>query len=111
MPDRDRILAAKLNGTAQNRAAEDVPLDQAVADVTELASGRTDLLAEQAASMLGSYLGRPWYVAQLRAALILATAAGEIDGPAFVSKVDEVRGIAGGEPHGRPKFKPDGVAD
>lgn len=111
MPDRDRILAAKLNGTATNRATNRIPLDQAVADVTELANGRTDLLAEQAASMLGSYLGRPHLVTDLRGALILATAAGEIEGPAFVSKVDEVRAIAGGEPHGRPKFKPDGVPD
>lgn len=111
MPDRDRILAAKLNGTAQNRATNRAPLGQAVDDVTDLAADRTDLLAEQAASMLGSYLGRPHLVAHLRAALILATAAGEIDGQAFVAKVDEVRGIAGAEPHGRPKYKPDGVPD
>lgn len=111
MPDRDRILAAKLNGTAQNRATNQIPLDQAIADVTDLADGRDDLLAEQSASMLGSYLGRPQLVTHLRAALILATAAGEIDGRAFVARVDEVRGIAGSEPHGRPKYKPDGVPD
>lgn len=111
MATRDNLLIAHLSGTAERHSADRTSLDDAVTAVLEASEGRADLLAREAATRLGAYLGRPHYVTNLRSALILATAAGELDGPAFVDQVDEVRRRTGSEPHGRPKYKPDGVPD
>jgi hypothetical protein len=51
--DPDRILGAKLDGTAQRLAAAGGPINDAVAELEALAGGRRDLLAEQAGLMAG----------------------------------------------------------
>ena len=52
-PDPDRILCARLSGTAVRLARAGGPIDEAVADLRALAGGRGDLLAETAGVMAG----------------------------------------------------------
>jgi hypothetical protein len=54
-PDPDRILCARLSGTAVRLARSGGPIDEAVADLRELAGGRADLLAEEAGLMAGTW--------------------------------------------------------
>lgn len=53
-PDPDRVLVARLNGTAVRLARAGGSINEAVAELRDLASGRPDLLAEEAGLMLGS---------------------------------------------------------
>jgi hypothetical protein len=61
-PNADRILVARLTGTARHHAKwRDLTVDEetaAVADLTELAAGRGDLLAEVAGVFEGASEGR-----------------------------------------------------
>jgi hypothetical protein len=57
-PDPDRILAARLSGTAIRLARAGGPIDEAVAELRALAAGRGDLLAEQAGIMAGAWTVR-----------------------------------------------------
>jgi hypothetical protein len=52
-PDPDRILCARLSGTAVRLARGGGPIDESVAELRELAGGRGDLLAETAGIMAG----------------------------------------------------------
>jgi hypothetical protein len=52
-PDPDRILCARLSGTAIRLARAGGPIDEAVAELRALAGGRGDLLAEEAGLMAG----------------------------------------------------------
>jgi hypothetical protein len=61
--DADRVLAARITGTAA-RYARGRPLieaeeAEALASITELAAGRTDLLAQVAGLAIGFSQGRP----------------------------------------------------
>jgi len=57
-PDPDRILCARLSGTAIWLARAGGPIDEAVAELRALAAGRGDLLAEQAGIMAGAWTVR-----------------------------------------------------
>jgi hypothetical protein len=57
-PDPDRILCARLSGTAIRLARAGGPIEEAVADLRALAGGRGDLLAEQAGIMAGAWSAR-----------------------------------------------------
>ena len=52
-PDPDRILSARLSGTAVRLARAGGPIDEAVAELRALAGGRGDVLAETAGVMAG----------------------------------------------------------
>jgi hypothetical protein len=54
-PDPDRILCARLSGTATRLARAGGPIDEAVAELRALAAGRGDLLAEQAGIAVGAW--------------------------------------------------------
>jgi hypothetical protein len=59
----DRIIVARLTGTAKHYARWEAPDDEtivaAVADLQEIADGRADLLAEVAGIFLGTSEGEP----------------------------------------------------
>ena len=57
-PDPDRILYARLSGTAVRLARAGGPIDEAVAELRALANGRGDLLAETAGVMAGAWTVR-----------------------------------------------------
>jgi hypothetical protein len=57
-PDPDRILCARLSGTAVRLARAGGPIDEAVAELRALACGRGDLLAETAGVMAGAWTVR-----------------------------------------------------
>jgi hypothetical protein len=65
-PDADRILVARITGTARRHARRharwrDLTADEktaAIAELTELAAGRADLLAEVADVLMGASEGR-----------------------------------------------------
>jgi hypothetical protein len=57
-PDPDRILVARLSGTAVRLARAGGPIDQAVAGLRDLAGGRGDMLAETAGVMAGAWTAR-----------------------------------------------------
>jgi hypothetical protein len=57
-PNPDRILCARLSGTAIRLARAGGPIDEAVAELRVLASGRADLLAETAGVMVGAWSAR-----------------------------------------------------
>jgi hypothetical protein len=76
--DADRILTARITGTAA-RYARGRPLThmeeaEALASLTELATGRTDLLAQVAGLALGFSEGRPDEPRQQQAAQLLIKA-------------------------------------
>jgi hypothetical protein len=80
-PDRDRLLTARLTGIAGRHARwGDLTEDQAaaaVAELREVAAGRTDLLAEVAGITLGTSEARgPGYTALGQAVADLCRAAG-----------------------------------
>ena len=54
-PDPDRILCARLSGTAIRLARAGGPIDDAAAELRGLAAGRGDLLAEEAGLMAGTW--------------------------------------------------------
>lgn len=57
MPRRvnpDRILVAKLTGTAGRHASRGTATDEAIAELKALAGGRADLLAQVAGTALGA---------------------------------------------------------
>jgi 5-hydroxyisourate hydrolase-like protein (transthyretin family) len=54
-PHPDRILVARLSGTAVRLARAGGPIDEAVAELRTLAEGRGDLLAETAGVMAGTW--------------------------------------------------------
>lgn len=55
----DNIHVANLHGQALRHAELRTPTNEAIADLTMLAAGRSDLLAEAAATILGGYLAAP----------------------------------------------------
>jgi hypothetical protein len=57
-PDPDRILCARLSGTAVRLARAGGPIDEAVAELRALAGGRGDLLSETAGVMVGAWSAR-----------------------------------------------------
>jgi hypothetical protein len=57
-PDPDRILCARLSGTAVRLARARGPIDEAVAELRGLAGGRGDLIAETAGVMAGAWTAR-----------------------------------------------------
>jgi hypothetical protein len=57
-PDPDRILCARLSGTAVRLARASGPIGEAVAELRALAGGRGDLLAETAGVMAGAWTAR-----------------------------------------------------
>lgn len=79
-PNPDGIITAKLAGTA-SRHSSSRPLDvaAAVAELREIAAGRSDLLAEQAGLTLGARaygrLDSMWPRTALQAALLVAAGA------------------------------------
>lgn len=80
-PDRDRLLIARLTGIAQRHArwgalTED-EMAAGVAELREIAAGRSDLLAEVAGIAVGTAEGRgDEYRAQAQAVAGLCLAAG-----------------------------------
>jgi hypothetical protein len=75
-PDPDRILCARLSGTAIRLARAGGPIDEAVAELRALAGGRGDLLAEQAGITAGAGRcgARPATTCSRSALLVLADA-------------------------------------
>jgi hypothetical protein len=57
-PDPDRILCARLSGSAVRLARAGGPIGEAVAELRELAGDRGDLLAETAGVMVGAWSAR-----------------------------------------------------
>ncbi|EFQ84692.1 hypothetical protein HMPREF0063_10033 [Aeromicrobium marinum DSM 15272] len=101
MPDRDRILAAKIGGTARRLATTAVPQDQAVTQMRTLAGDRTDLLTSELGAILGGYLARPIYAEALATAHLLAVAIGVPETGPMVEAFDRARDAAtrGGYSH------------
>jgi hypothetical protein len=54
-PDPDRILCARLSGSAIRLARAGGSIDEAVVELRGLAAGRGDLLAEEAGLMAGTW--------------------------------------------------------
>jgi hypothetical protein len=76
--DAERLLAARITGTAA-RYARGRPLSEAdeaeaLASITEVAAGRTDLLAQVAGLAIGFSEGGPDELRQQQAAQLLITA-------------------------------------
>jgi hypothetical protein len=72
----DRILIARLSGTAKRHANRRVAghgWDAAVAELRELAGGRGDLLAEVAGIAEGAHRGEPGEWAAMTVAALAAT--------------------------------------
>lgn len=78
-PDPDRILCARLSGTAKRLACACGPIDEAVTELRELAGGRGDLLAEQAGIMAGAWSARVESGDHLLAAALLVLAGADHD--------------------------------
>lgn len=87
-PSRDRITAARLNGTATRHVHAKSPIDVAVAELVEIATERAkgrapllrvDLLSETAGSMLGAWQADPVKAWVGEAASRLLVAAGGRD--------------------------------
>lgn len=58
-PDPDRILIARLSGTAMRLARAEGSIADAVAELRDLAGGRSDLLAEAAGVRAGVWSSDP----------------------------------------------------
>jgi hypothetical protein len=78
-PDPDRILCARLSGTATRLARAGGPIDEAVAELRALAAGRGDLLAEQAGIAVGAWSVRAGTADELLAAGLLVLAGADHD--------------------------------
>ena len=87
----DVRLEAALNGAATRLAHVDAPMSEAVAQLDEMASGRADLLAAAAGSILGGYLSRPGstHSQALYAVALLVLAGADVD--LIVERVDRAR--------------------
>ena len=85
-PDPDRILCARLSGSAVRLARAGGPIEQAVAELRALAAGRGDLLAEQAGIMVGAWSARVDTRDHLLAAALLMLAGADHD--AIARRVD-----------------------
>lgn len=57
-PDPDRILMARLSGRAKYLVRNGASIDEAIADLCEMAGGRNDLLTEAGAIGVGAWTGR-----------------------------------------------------
>lgn len=57
-PDPDGILSAKLSGRAVYLVRNGASIDEAIADLREMAGGRNDLLTEAGAIGVGAWTGR-----------------------------------------------------
>jgi hypothetical protein len=73
-PNPDRIMVARLSGTAVRLARTCGPIDEAVTELRALAEGRGDLLAEQAGIMAGAWSARVETGDYLLAAALLVLA-------------------------------------
>jgi hypothetical protein len=105
-PQADRILVARLSGTAGRLsrwgALDDAQADAGAANLRELAGGRGDLLAEVAGLCLGTAESKgPEYVAKGEAIARLCRAAGA-DPEAIGGWTEEGRRRARGEGGPRP---------
>jgi hypothetical protein len=78
-PDPNRILCARLSGTAIRLARAGGPIDEAVAELRALAGGRGDLLAEEAGVMAGAWSSRVDTGDHLLAAGLLVMAGADHD--------------------------------
>jgi hypothetical protein len=78
-PDPDRILCARLSGSAIRLARASAPIDEAVAELRALAGGRGDLLAETAGVMVGAWSARVDTGDHLLAAGLLVLAGADHD--------------------------------
>jgi hypothetical protein len=59
MATEDRLLYSALHGTAMRCAAERRNLDDSIAELSEIAGGRDDILAEAAGITAGSWYAWP----------------------------------------------------
>ena len=59
MSTRDQLLEGKLHTIAERLALEEGSIADAVAELRDIASGRTDLLAEAAGIIAGAWSTRP----------------------------------------------------
>ncbi len=59
MATRDNLLSSALHGTAWRAAAEQRSIQDALAELRELAAGRDDVLAEAAGVTAGSWMAWP----------------------------------------------------
>ena len=78
-PDPDRILVARLSGSAVRLARARGPIDEAVAELRTLAGGRGDLLAEATGVMAGAWTVRIGTGDDLLAAGLLVLAGADHD--------------------------------
>jgi hypothetical protein len=59
MSTKDQLLHSALHGTAMRYAAERRNLDEAIAELRQIADGRNDILAEAAGITAGSWYASP----------------------------------------------------
>jgi hypothetical protein len=78
-PNPDRILVARLSGTAVRLARAGGPIDEALAELRTLAGGLGDLLAETAGVMTGAWTARVETGDYLLAAALLVVAGADHD--------------------------------
>jgi hypothetical protein len=78
-PDPDRILCARLSGTAIRLARAGGSIDEAVAKLRGLAGGRGDLLAEEAGRMASAWSVRVGPADQLLSTGLLVSAGADHD--------------------------------
>lgn len=81
MATADNLLISALHGTAWRYAVERRPLESSIAELTEIAGGRNDLIAEAAGITAGAWLAWPQtHIGhELIAAGMLIMAAGGLD--------------------------------
>jgi hypothetical protein len=87
----DVTLKVRLNGAATRLAHADAPMQEAVEQLQALASGRADLLAAAAGSILGAYLSSPGttHPNAVYAVALLVLAGADVD--LIVEHVDQAR--------------------
>src|SRR5580700_4373654 len=113
-PDRDRLVIAVLSGAAKRHAQwrdlAEAETEVAVAELHEIANGRSDLLAETAGILLGASEGRPNEpVSKAAAQLCIAAGADESLIPQWIDEGRRRAAAACLMPHsGHPRSRRQG---
>lgn len=95
--DPETALSIALNGTALRLVDPRAPTLDAITQLREIAGDRTDMLAKEAGSMIGGYLGHPLSSPQaIAAAYLLILAGNGHHHDALVVAADDARRDIGG---------------